>query len=98
MQLNFEIIKQESIQGSKFNYVHFWDNQVQVFYINNNKLYTQTAKIYNGEWENLEFVGERQLLATDENISDIRISGLYGNIVVGTYTTNKTQKMFVYEY
>ena len=37
MQLSFEIVKQESIQGNKFNYIHFWDNQVQVFYINNNK-------------------------------------------------------------
>lgn len=98
MQLNFEIVKQESIQGNKFNYIHFWDNQVQVFYINNNNLYTQTAKIYNGEWNNLEFVGERQLLAEEENITDIVISGLYGNIVVGSYTTNQTQKMFVYEY
>ena len=98
MELNFEIIEEESIVGNNFHYVHFWDNKVQVFYINEGKLYTQTAQIYNGEWDNLDYVGERRLLSSDEGITNLSITGLYSNIIIGTYTTNSSQKMFVYEY
>lgn len=98
MKLDFGIAQEIPIQGSKFSVVQFWDNQVQIFYLKNGKLYTQVGQLDNYDWETIQFLGERQLITYDENITDMYITGFYGDIVIGTYTAGDSQKMFVYEY
>lgn len=98
MKLNFEVVEQ--IEADKHpNLVHFWDNQAQLFYTKNGQLFSKTTRIVNGEWNNLEFLGERRLLNNEDGyIENFSLLGLYGNIVIGSYTTDNDQKMFVYEY
>lgn len=98
MKLNFEITQQIPIQGSKFNVVQFWDNQVQIFYLKDKKLYTQVGKLEGYEWESIQLLGERQLLTNEQSITDLSIDGFYGDMVIGTYTSGDAQKMFIYEY
>lgn len=98
MKLNFEIVENIGL-GSHPNIVHFWDNQIQLFYVRGGRLYSKVARVVDGELENLEFLGERRLLENeDSEIKNVTMLGMYGNIVIGSYQTETEQKMFVYEY
>lgn len=98
MKLKFEIQKDLGL-GSHPNIVHFWDNQIQLFYIKGGLLYSKIARVVDGKLEDVEFLGERRLLKNESSeIKSMTVLGVYGNVVLGSYRTDNTQKMFVYEY
>ena len=96
MKLDFEIM-QEVGSGHQPSLLHFWDNQAQLFYIDNKELWSKITNISNGEWKNREFIADRKI-SSDENIENFTVVGVFGNIVIGSYKTNDTCKLLLYEY
>jgi len=98
MQLDFEIQK-EVVSGS-YNYLmHFWDNQVQLFYIKNGEIYSKIGKLELGDWDKVEWVRERKLFENITDVVELQVLSVYQNLIVGIYrrTDNKVY-MFDYEY
>lgn len=97
MKLDFEIM-QEVGSGHQPSLLHFWDNQAQLFGVNGNReLWSKITNTPNGEWGNREFIADRKI-SPDENIENFTVVGVFGNIVIGSYRTNDTCKLLVYEY
>lgn len=98
MQLNFEIIKTVE-SGTHNNIMHFWDNQVQLFYIKNGEIYSKIGKIEFGYWDKVEWVRERKLFENITDVVELQVLSVYQNLIVGIYrrTDNKVY-MFHYEY
>lgn len=100
MQLHFD----ESVTFSKNNadqlqVVQFWDNQIQIFYLQNGSLYTEFAQMDDqGDWDGLQFRFRRQLLEHEEDISFLNIHSILDDAVIGTYIAKGVQKLFKYEY
>jgi len=98
MQLEFEIQK-EVVSGSHNYLMHFWDNQVQLFYIKNGEIYSKIGKLELGDWDNVQWVRERKLLENVTDVVELQVLSVYQNLIVGIYrrTDNKVY-MFYYEY
>ena len=98
MQLEFEINK-TVVSGTHNHIMHFWDNQVQLFYIKNGEIYSKIGKLELGDWNTLEWVRERKLLENVTDVVELQVLSVYQNLIVGVYrrTDNKVY-MFNYEY
>lgn len=98
MELNFEV-NNTITSGTHNQLIHFWDNQVQMFYIKGGEIYTKIAKIEMGEWDNLQWVRERKLLDNVTGVVEMQILSTYSNLIVGVYRrTDNRVYMFTYEY
>jgi|GEM_PF-7008392 hypothetical protein len=98
MQLEFEV--DNTVTGGSYNQImHFWDNQIQLFYIKNGEIYTKIAKIEMGDWNNLQWVRERKLLDNITGVVELQVLSTYSNLIIGVYRRidNKVY-MFSYEY
>lgn len=99
MQLEFEVEK--TVTGGTYNNImHFWDNQVQLFYIKDGEIYTKIAKLDMSEWQNnLQWVRERKLLDNVTGVVELQVLSTYSNLIIGVYRRidNKVY-MFSYEY
>jgi hypothetical protein len=98
MQLEFEV--DNTVTGGSYNQImHFWDNQIQLFYIKNGEIYTKIAKIEMGDWNNLQWVRERKLLDNITGVIELQVLSTYSNLIIGVYRRidNKVY-MFSYEY
>jgi len=98
MQLEFEINK-TVVSGTHNHIMHFWDNQVQLFYIKNGEIYSKIGKLELGDWDTLEWFRERKLLENVTDVVELQVLSVYQNLIVGVYrrTDNKVY-MFDYEY
>lgn len=98
MQLEFEIIK-TVVSGTHNHIMHFWDNQVQLFYIKNGEIYSKIGKLELGDWNTVQWVRERKLLENITDVVELQMLSVYQNLIVGVYrrTDNKVY-MFYYEY
>lgn len=98
MKINFEYVDQISDLGSQPTLAQFWDNQVQVFYIKNNKLMSKIGKVkYEEGWNNIEFIREKELIKTNYT-TFYNISHQFDDIIIGTINDGMQQKVIIYEY
>lgn len=98
MRLEFEINK-TVVSGTHNHIMHFWDNQVQLFYIKSGEIYSKIGKLELGDWNNVQWVRERKLLENVTDVVELQILSVYQNLIVGVYrrSDNKVY-MFYYEY
>lgn len=96
MQLDFEFTQNVG-QGNYLDLIHLWDNEANLLYIQDGRMRSTYTYTNNGMWDDREFIEDVDI-SKDDNISHFRIDSLGGFGAVGSYKTDNTHKLIIYEY
>ncbi|QGT99492.1 hypothetical protein SYNTR_0899 [Candidatus Syntrophocurvum alkaliphilum] len=95
MKLNFIEI-QEIDQGEYPDLLHFFNNEAQVFFIKDGRLYGKITEVPYGEWDNRNFE-EKKDISIDQNIKYFGIESMSGFGAIGAYKTGNIHRLLIYE-
>lgn len=100
MKLTFEPTYSHTETGvSDLSLVHFYNNKVQIFFIENNKIFTKIGELTNnGDWSTVKYIFKRELLEESGKITFLNIDGFFEDVIIGSYIVDGIQKMFKYQY
>lgn len=79
------------------DFLQFYDTEGQLFYIKDGELFGKPSEKLNGYFNSPDWLNENKVL-NDSNVSLLEIKTLNGFGLIGSFKSNDTQKMIIYEF
>ncbi len=79
------------------DFLQFYDTEGQLFYVKEGELFGKPSEKLNGYFNSPDWLSENKVL-NDSNVSLLEIKTLNGFGLIGSFKSNDTQKMIIYEF